>query len=350
MAEVRFEAGESSDRLLQAWHNALDEVLAAYGLRDETRYVRHYEGGAAIGFTAPIDRLYGATEMNEWAIAVANAVCGGSEPPPLTTAVPHIETLLTEEANPAMMALQEASKQHGVPFVWDDDYVSVGMGKHSKTWLSNAIPPVAEVDWQGIGAVPVVLVTGTNGKTTSSRMLTRILCRAGFMVGSTSTDGVCVNEEVVESGDWTGPGAARMVLRRPDVDAAVLETARGGLLRRGIGVDEADVALVTNVGDDHLGDYGVHTIPDMAVVKNLICSVVKPAGARVLNADDAELSKLGRSYNAPLVWFSLDANHPLVEAHCAGGGEAWVLDAGVLTQRVGERRFPVVEAARIPVT
>ena len=148
----------------------------------------------------------------------------------------------------------------------------------------------------------VVGITGTNGKTTSTRMTARILQTAGLRPGFTSSDGVVANGVQVERGDWTGPGAARCALRHPDVDIAVLETARGGLLRRGLVVDRCDGALITNIASDHLGEYGVHTESDMAEVKGLVCQAVRPDGRRVLNADDPLLWALGQQEGPRRAW------------------------------------------------
>jgi UDP-N-acetylmuramyl tripeptide synthase len=349
VAEVTFEPNELVKDVLAAWEEALDRLLQVFDLEGEPRFIRQYEGGAAIGFAAPIDQLYAATEMNEWAIEWANARMRGEAEPSFEEVVARVRKSVADELNPGILALQREAAAREIPFIWDDDYVSIGMGVRSETWETSALPEVASIEWERLAAIPVVLITGTNGKTTTSRLVTRILKRAGFAVGSTSTDGVCVDEIVVEGGDWTGPGAARMVLRRKDVDVAVLETARGGLLRRGIGVDAADVSLVTNVGDDHLGDYGVQSVPDMARVKNLICSVVKPGGARVLNADDPELVTLGDAYDSPLIWFSVDPENPIVRAHCASGGEAWVCERGEVVRLRGVDRRSVLRVDEIPL-
>jgi cyanophycin synthetase len=350
VAEVRFGSEDHVPALLDWWSEALDQILPIFGLENEPRFVRQYEGGAAIGFAAPVDHLYAATELNEWAIAWAKARAKQEPTPDLQEGEARARAALAEELNPRLIALQREATARGLPFVWDDDLVSVGMGERSACWATNELPEVSAVNWDSLGWIPVVLVTGTNGKTTTSRLITRILKTAGYAVGSTSTDGVCVDEAVVESGDWTGPGAARMVLRRQDVSAAVLETARGGLLRRGIGVDQADGAVVTNVGDDHLGAYGVNSVPEMAHVKNLICSVVKDTGARVLNADDPELVQLGAVYDSPLVWWSVEAEHPTLRAHCAAGGEAWFAEKGMITRARGAERSAVVRVDAIPLT
>jgi cyanophycin synthetase len=134
--------------------------------------------------------------------------------------------------------------------------------------------------------IPIVSISGTNGKSTTTRLLTRILLRAGHHVGTTTSDGVLVDERMVDPGDWTGPGGAHEILRRSDVDVAVLETARGGLILRGAGYESNDVSILTNVSSDHLDLQGIHTLPELAEVKATICRITKPEGWVVLNADD----------------------------------------------------------------
>ena len=188
--------------------------------------------------------------------------------------------------------------------------------------------------------IPVALVTGTNGKTTTSRMLTRILVTAGYSVGSTSSDGICIQEDFVESGDWTGPGAARTVMRHPRVNAAVLEAARGGLLRRGVGVNACDVSIITNVSADHLGEYGVHSVADMAEVKSLITRVVAPDGLRVLNADDEYTVAMAKRGDADIGWFSVNSENPVLDAHRSSGGMVCVLEQDTLVRYVGVTERP----------
>ncbi|MCA9658977.1 MAG: hypothetical protein KC486_11590, partial [Myxococcales bacterium] len=217
------------------------------------------------------------------------------------------------------------------------------------TWPIDQLPEVAAVPWGELGRIPIALLTGTNGKTTSARMLARIARRAGLHVGNSSTDGVAVDEVTIEAGDWTGPGATRMVLRRRDVDFAALEVARGGLLRRGLAIDRADAALITNVSDDHLGDYGIDDLATMAAVKAVIGGVVAPHGRVVLGADSAPLRAVARGrFRAPVVWFARSPDDALLREHLAAGGEAWyVADGGLVEAGPGGER-PLLEIAAIP--
>ncbi len=167
--------------------------------------------------------------------------------------------------------------------------------------------------------VPVALVTGSNGKTTVVRLLAAMLAAAGRTVGITSTDGVNVGDTLVGEGDFSGPSGARLLLRRPEVEAAVLETARGGLLRRGLTVARAAVAVVTNIADDHLGEFGVQDVASLADVKLLVTRAVHDGGAAVLNADDPLLRARGAALDIPVVWFSLEPPRPELARHLAGG-------------------------------
>ena len=135
--------------------------------------------------------------------------------------------------------------------------------------------------------IPITAVTGTNGKTTTTRMISQILQASGLTVGMTTTSGIYINNKSILKGDNTGPQSARIVLGNREIDAAVLETARGGIVKRGLGYDMADVGVITNITEDHLGMDGIHTLEELAFVKALVVEAVKPDGYAVINADDA---------------------------------------------------------------
>jgi cyanophycin synthetase len=198
--------------------------------------------------------------------------------------------------------------------------------------------------------MPVVSITGTNGKSTVTRLITHILLRAGRHVGTTTSDGILVDEAMVEAGDWTGPGGAAAVLRRPDVDVAVLETARGGLVLRGMGYESNDASVFTNVSSDHLDLGGIHTLPELAEVKATVCRITKPDGLVVLNADDPLVAALARRVHARVGYFSLDpASAPVVARHRRTGGMAWVLDGDRLVEWDGPEAHVLLDVADLPV-
>jgi cyanophycin synthetase len=180
------------------------------------------------------------------------------------------------------------------------------------------------------GRIPLAAVTGTNGKTTVTRMLGHIISRLGYRVGMSTTDGITIGGEVVKSGDLTGPWSARLVLNDPTVQWAVLETARGGIARGGLGFDDADVAVVTNIGQDHLGQDGVETLEDLIHLKALLVDVVRPSGSAVLNADDARVLALKNRCRGRIVLFSTAPANPEVVRHLQAGGEAVYCKHGFL--------------------
>ena len=146
--------------------------------------------------------------------------------------------------------------------------------------------------------IPVVSISGTNGKSTVTRLITHILIGAGRHVGTTTSDGVLVDERMVDPGDWTGPGGAQQILARRDIDVAVLETARGGIVLRGVGYESNEASVLTNVSSDHLDLQGIHTLPELAEVKSTICRITKPDGWVVLNADDPLVAAVARRVQA----------------------------------------------------
>jgi cyanophycin synthetase len=201
------------------------------------------------------------------------------------------------------------------------------------------------------GRIPVVAVTGTNGKTTTTRLVTHIFRQAGYRVGMTCTDGIFVNGRRVDSGDCSGPKSARAVLLNPQVDAAVLETARGGILREGLGFDQCDVAVVTNIGEgDHLGLGGIDTVEQLAEVKRKIVENVAPDGSAVLNAADPMTVAMAPYCPGSVIFFDRNAAHPLIAAHRARGGRAVFVDGGAIVAAQGADELRIANLQAVPVT
>jgi len=339
-----------SATLIERWKSVIRPMLDALGWSDCELTSRRLSGGVSVAFGAPIDSLYAATAVNEWAWQVIDAGERGEPPPDFGEALAGIRAALADERNPAMLALRDEAARRGSAFLWDDDHVSVGLGRGSHTWPAREIPDARAIDWTGRHDVPIGIVTGTNGKTTTTRMATHILMGAGQSVGVSCTEWIAVNDRIIDRGDWSGPGGARNVLRQVDVDVAVLETARGGLLRRGLGVDRADVALITNIAEDHLGDFGSRSLDELLHVKWIVSRAVESNGLLVLNADDELLCAQAGAYGGRLSWFSLDPDNPVVMRHVAAGGDAWVLDGDRLVHRHGAGDDTICSSGDIPLS
>ena len=199
--------------------------------------------------------------------------------------------------------------------------------------------------------IPVVAVTGTNGKTTTVRLLAHIVRTTGKNVAYSSTDGVYMNEQLVEKGDYSGFGGAARALAQPGVDVAVLETARGGILLRGIGTLHNDVAVVTNVSADHLGLHGIETIDQLAEVKATITRITRPEGWDVLNADDPRVLAMRRLAGGRAWLTSLDPEHPALRTVLSEGGRGMtVIDGAMTLLQPGRDPQPIVALEDVPVT
>lgn len=198
--------------------------------------------------------------------------------------------------------------------------------------------------------IPILAVTGTNGKTTTTRLTAHIVKTMGYKVGFTTTDGVYIQNRLIMSGDCTGPVSAEFVLKDPTVDFAVLECARGGILRAGLGFGQCDIAIVTNVAADHLGLKDINTVEEMARVKAVVPESVSPDGYAILNADDDLVYSMRDALKCKIALFSLNENNPRIKAHCNNGGLAAIVENGYVTISKGNWKIRVDKIVNIPLT
>ncbi len=199
--------------------------------------------------------------------------------------------------------------------------------------------------------IPIFAITGTNGKTTTSRLTAHIIKNNGYRVGYTTSDGIYIHNTLMIKGDTTGPSSASFVLKDPTVEFAVLETARGGLLRSGLGFSRCDIAILTNIQEDHLGLSDINTLDDLARVKSVLIESVKKDGWAVINADNPYCVRIGeRTKHCNVAYFSLNAENPVVTAHCENGGVAAIIDNGYLTVVKGTWRIKIAKVSHIPIT
>jgi UDP-N-acetylmuramyl tripeptide synthase len=330
-----------------AWERAARRLLTAVGWGGAKLAHRHFAKGISLAFDAPIDALYAATEVNEKAWEWVHSEVGGTPEEEFERAVAGLRQVIAEEGNPRLMALRQAAFEKGLRFLWDDDRVSIGLGAGSQSWAADALPEPSQVAWEELYDIPAALITGTNGKTTTVRLLAAMARAAGLEPGMSSTDGVWVAGEEIGEGDYSGPGGARLAMRDRRVKVGLLETARGGMLRRGLGLYGAQAALITNVAEDHLGEWGVHDLEELAATK----LIIRHAARRlVLNGDDSVLWRL-RPRQGPVPWvFSLHPESPAVASTLEAGGEAFVLAGDSLQRWSSEGRETLAELADIPMT
>lgn len=353
LLHVAFDEHEG-EALLRAWYAVAHRYVARLGWSARETAFRRHPGGAQCFIAAPIDALLAATEVNEQAWLAAEREVAGHNTNDEDGAVARLRVHVQHERSPALVALHDAASHHSLTFTFDDDDVSLGAGAGSRTFSRSALPTPAQVDWASLYDIPVALVTGSNGKTTTTRLLAAMLARAGHATGYTSTDGVWCAGTEIDHGDYSGPVGARLVLRDRRVTAAVLETARGGMLRRGMATHRAHVAVVTGVAADHMGEYGIHTLDDLGAAKLIVARALVAGGRLVLNAQDDTLVHLAKPaltadhrtgsneyvyYGAsalrdtPITLFSLDPQAPAIVDQLARGGDVCVLHQGDLRFR-----------------
>jgi cyanophycin synthetase len=200
------------------------------------------------------------------------------------------------------------------------------------------------------GRIPIIAITGTNGKTTTTRITAHIARTAGKKVGYTTSDGVYIQNQLMMRGDCTGPLSSQFVLKDPTVDFAVLECARGGILKAGLAFRHCNVAIVTNVAADHIGLGGIHSVEQMAQVKQVVPETVFESGFAVLNADDDLVYKMREGLDCKVALFSMDENNPRIKKHCSNGGLATIFENGFITIMKGNWKVRVMPVKDIPVS
>jgi cyanophycin synthetase len=307
--------------------------------------------------------LYLATEVNEWALCAAlverdpvrwarleealvvQAADAQAPDEKLhlkpaideSAAFARFERLAALETQPKLRALLEAAAARGLPHVLDESDLTLGAGTGGRSFPLTALPQVAEVPWSQLHNIPTAIITGSNGKTTTVRLVAACARAHGWNAAYNCTDGVFLDDESLALGDYSGPAGARMVMRERRAEAAILETARGGILRRGIAISRAHTAVVTNVSSDHFGEYGIHDLAALTDVKLSVAPLVAPQGLLVLNADDARLREradgLVRRFGGspPLGWFSMDADQATLREYRGRGASTCGIASGRLT-------------------
>ncbi len=342
-------ADESFTQVLVAFESQIRALMAALQWPTPTIVVRRDGLRATVFASAPIDALMTATEVNEQAWTSAEATV-------------HAETFLVDlarlrslydiehAAQPNAAAVHTEALARRVTVTFDDETLSVGNGEGSCTWALALVPEVAGVPWHAIYDVPLALVTGSNGKTTTTRLVAAMWRAAGRVAGFCCSDGIWIDDAQLDSGDYSGPTGARTVLRDRRVQAVVLETARGGILRRGLAVHQATAAIITNIAADHFGEYGVHTLQDLADAKSVVASALHEDGCLVLNADDSILAALGDRLSVPCAWFSVADVHDALDAHVAGGGDAAIVHDGKAWLHMAQSWHDLGAVSAMPLT
>jgi len=349
-AVIDVEFGElSPDLVIGAWETEARRLLDAVEWKEEELCVRRFEGGASLALSAPVDALYAATEVNEAAWDAARDFLDGSRRQLLQRVARGLKDEIRDEERPRLQRLMAAAQEKSVPVVLDTDEVSLGLGKHSQCWELHAVPHPDDVEWSLLSRIPVAVITGTNGKTTTVRLMSSIGRAAGLTTGISSTDWLSVGGEIIEKDDYAGPEGARKILRDRRCELAVLETARGGLLRRGLAVDHADAALITNIAADHIGEFGVQNLEELADVKWIVTRSLGDTGTLVLNADDPRLVARAGSVNVPIIWFSPDPGNPVLREHLAAGGTCCTLNRGRIVLKQAASMQSVAPVDRIPI-
>ncbi|GAB2688278.1 Mur ligase family protein [Aliiglaciecola aliphaticivorans] len=303
--------GIDRQTVISTWQRWVDKLLLNMNWQQDTT-TRLYAGGASLAISAPMDALYTACDLAElaWELTVSQ-LCQLADID-WQSRVEQLQVALAEEQNPELLNILAMAKDHDVTAISDDDEFSLGTGSTVDVWPIDELPADSQLQWGKYQDIPRAFITGTNGKSTSVRLASEIAKAAGICAGVTSTDFIKVGDEIIDKGDYSGPGGARMLLRDKRTEMAFLEVARGGILRRGIPIDKVNTALITNVASDHLGQYGINTVAELAEVKFVVAKGLANTSTLVLNADNHLVVEQAKKVNCQICWFSEDVNNPLI--------------------------------------
>ena len=371
------------ESLLAQWRERVGRARTHLGWREAELVARRHAGGVSLALAAPCDLLFLATEVNEWALCatlqqrdptrwaglpaamLAAALEDASDPatvvPPVIEerdAMSRFAQLAAREAKPALQTLLAESERRGLPYLLDDDALTLGAGVGARTYSLDALPAPADLPWPQLHGIPTAVVTGSNGKTTTVRLLAACARAHNLRAGYNCTDGVFIGDEAVASGDYSGPAGTRRVMRDARTEAAILETARGGILRRGIAVSHADVAIVTNISSDHFGEYGIDDLAGLADAKLTVAALLGSKGLLVLNADDDVLRakalelplRFGAAHSPGLGWFALDADSAALRMYRGTGASTVGVRGGQLIAEVDGARHDLGSITAMPLT
>ena len=369
--------------LIEAWRSRVERATRPFAWHPPHTVVRPHASGVQLAFAAPFDQLFLATEINEWALSSAllaadpvrwngleaalraQALEHATPPNPAASLPPVLQEsaaftrfarLASLESQPKLAGLLAAAAARFLPSALDETTLTLGAGTGGRDFPLGALPDEAAVPWDQLSDIPTALVTGSNGKTTTVRLLAACARAAGWHAGYNCTDGVYLDDELLASGDYAGPAGARLVLRDRRTQAAILETARGGILRRGIAVSQASVAVVTNVSADHFGEWGIDNLADLAATKLTVAAAVRRRGVLVLNAEDpllrAQAGELPRRLGRRPVfgWFSATPDSPALAAVKADGDLTCGVSGGRLRLTHGSVTHDLGAIANMPLS
>jgi len=352
--------------LVHVWQAYVTQLLGRVGWQDQQTCYRIFNNGVNLAISAPLDGLYAAVDLNDIAWRMVECHYEQATTPfeddvnsthdefDLELKIAALILAIKAESHAELLEIIALAEQENVPFLVDDEEFSLGFGASTQIWPIDQLPQASNIQWQLYKRVPCVYVTGTNGKSTTVRLLSKMFTKAAYCCGVTSTDFIKVGDNIIDTGDYSGPSGARMLLREKALEAAVLEVARGGLLRRGLPIANVDAAIITNVAEDHLGQYGINDLAGLTATKFMVAKGLSNNKPLTLNADDCHIL---RHYNAnkaqlsrTICWFSLDENNPTLISHRQlGGSQCFVRNHRLIYQSAGEET-DIIGIDDIPMT
>jgi cyanophycin synthetase len=347
--DVLFE-GVDASVMAEVWQKWSNRCLFEMEWSDQQATHRVHAHGANFAISAPLDLLYVACDVAEIAWGCCEAECQKTELPNWQEQVASLKLDCKQQSKPDLLALIDQAERNQILCLVDDDEISLGAGAAAKVWPIDKLPSIKNIQWADYSSIPTAFITGTNGKSTCVRLAAEIAKFADVRAGVTSTDFIKVGDRIIEHGDYSGPGGARMLLRDSKAELAFLEVARGGLLRRGLPVNHVDAALITNVASDHLGEYGINTVEELAETKFIVSKGLGKHNVLVLNADDQNSIDQASKLDKTICWFSMRKDNPIIVKQRQDGGRAVYIEANKFVYYHMGVSEQLIDIADAPIT
>jgi UDP-N-acetylmuramyl tripeptide synthase len=340
---------QDKQKLVDLWHKEAKRILPELGFKKIKLSHKIYNNGVRLALVAPFDITMAACDVIDFIWASTRQLVEEGSEKSLEDARAELMPIIKAEENLKLRKIHQLATSKGLNIFYEEGVVTIGSGNKSFQFNINEMD-VSDIPWEKIADIPIVLITGTNGKTTTVRLTSFICKHAGKLVGYCSTDWVMIDGKIIDRGDFSGPTGNKFVLTKPELDVAVLEVARGGLLKRGLANTHVTAAAVTNISADHLGEDGVEDLDDLAEAKSIVYSTVEHAGHAIVNLDDPSILARHSKIKGKKVYISQKLSEADLDKYLKDAAYIVFVKDNAMHLKTHETTYEIAKFIDVPIT